>query len=602
MSSDHMAAESHGLSRGRHMQPRVQALQLGDYVEKIKDYGLGGHHPVILGDVLDGRFKVVHKLGYGGFALVWLCWDLRDENERWKAVKIIRADQSFENGKDVQILRMLEQRRSTRGEIGDVHISWPKGTFWIEGPNGQHLCVIASLLGPSIQRNRLGDVAQLKTIFWQVAKGLRFLHHNGICHGDLRPDNILFRLTDSVQHFSIKKMTEILGRPVIEEMRTAAQLPVHPGPRYPLYVIRTADLHRLGIIDEVSIVDFGVAFPISAQPHQYSIPHMYRAPEAAYHCHSGYSMDVWSFALSIIELRTGYPLFEVSDRHRVTLELECYLGPIPEPYRQVWLRDHKQEERIPLWLHNLLDDHPNQTVMEYYDADGYKNRQKWLHHVCGKAGTDIPLLAKIGEPTEIRDFPLDADGIIDYHAGRQNIIINKIPEEELRVLGHLLTNIIRWKPEKRLNIKEIMSHPWFEGRRLFRAGSIHSNLLPLLVTQLSVDLLPAAVAIVHTARGSTTVAHPHVAHPYVVHLPVPHLPVPGLPAPSLPDLYLPVVRRPVKPLPIARVGHSVPKPLMVAKDQPRGPITLPHGPVAAPRLSYVQSCKNLRLIKAEGLM
>src|SRR3569833_2061178 len=43
--------------------------------ENAFDYRPGGFHPVILGDFLDPdqRFKVVSKLGHGGFATVWLC-------------------------------------------------------------------------------------------------------------------------------------------------------------------------------------------------------------------------------------------------------------------------------------------------------------------------------------------------------------------------------------------------------------------------------------------------------------------------------------------------------------------------------------------------
>lgn len=52
----------------------------------------GGFHPVHLGDILDHRFEVVHKLGYGGFGLVWLCQEL--QNNRWRAVKILAAEYS----------------------------------------------------------------------------------------------------------------------------------------------------------------------------------------------------------------------------------------------------------------------------------------------------------------------------------------------------------------------------------------------------------------------------------------------------------------------------------------------------------------------------
>lgn len=41
---------------------------------------VGGYHPVRVGQLYNGRYHVVRKLGWGHFSTVWLCWDIKYEN------------------------------------------------------------------------------------------------------------------------------------------------------------------------------------------------------------------------------------------------------------------------------------------------------------------------------------------------------------------------------------------------------------------------------------------------------------------------------------------------------------------------------------------
>lgn len=46
--------------------------------EEMSKYCPGGLHPVCLGDTFkDGRYKIRHKLGWGGYSTVWLAKDKR---------------------------------------------------------------------------------------------------------------------------------------------------------------------------------------------------------------------------------------------------------------------------------------------------------------------------------------------------------------------------------------------------------------------------------------------------------------------------------------------------------------------------------------------
>jgi hypothetical protein len=47
-----------------------------DSVENLDFYAPGGLHPVSIGDVFaNGRYKILHKLGFGGSSTIWLARD-----------------------------------------------------------------------------------------------------------------------------------------------------------------------------------------------------------------------------------------------------------------------------------------------------------------------------------------------------------------------------------------------------------------------------------------------------------------------------------------------------------------------------------------------
>jgi serine/threonine-protein kinase SRPK3 len=97
-------------------------------------YRPGGHHPINLGDVVRDKFMIIHKLGNGGFAIVWLARNL--EKHKYVALKILRADAP---DREIKILKQIESAvRSTR-------IAHLYETFMLSGPNGVHQCLVLDL-------------------------------------------------------------------------------------------------------------------------------------------------------------------------------------------------------------------------------------------------------------------------------------------------------------------------------------------------------------------------------------------------------------------------------------------------------------------------
>ncbi|KAM6977719.1 SRSF protein kinase 3 [Aplochiton taeniatus] len=164
--------------------------------EDPSDYCRGGYYPVKIGDLFNGRYHVVRKLGWGHFSTVWLCWDL--QRKRFVALKVVKSAQHYtETALDeIKLLRCvrdsdpMDPKRETIVQLID--------DFRISGVNGVHVCMVLEVLGHQllkwiIKSNYMGlPLVCVKSILKQVLQGLDYLHATcKIIHTDIKPENIL---------------------------------------------------------------------------------------------------------------------------------------------------------------------------------------------------------------------------------------------------------------------------------------------------------------------------------------------------------------------------------------------------------------------------
>ncbi|KAF8536661.1 hypothetical protein BDD12DRAFT_278189 [Trichophaea hybrida] len=156
-----------------------------DLLNSLEDpamYKVGGYCPVEIGyELHNGRYRVIHRLGYGGFSTVWLALDqdsdrasdsaskssTRTSCSRYVAIKINVADVGNHEG---AILRQIQHAKpQSRGWLPRSNLGYFFGTvhdeclsvpavldeFVKQGPNGSHHCLVMELLGrPSLLSGR----------------------------------------------------------------------------------------------------------------------------------------------------------------------------------------------------------------------------------------------------------------------------------------------------------------------------------------------------------------------------------------------------------------------------------------------------------------
>jgi serine/threonine-protein kinase SRPK3 len=175
--------------------------------EQMSKYRPGGFHPVRLGDTFKGgRYKIHHKLGWGGFSTVWLAKDkkyvtVRREShicillinlrrEQWVSIKIITADNSKQSRELRNFLSLAGLRQ---GHLHSKYIVQLLDDFFHQGPNGTHQCLVFELLGPTVDAvareiYQGGDVLEPETILRmskQLLQAITFLQEIGYAHGGM---------------------------------------------------------------------------------------------------------------------------------------------------------------------------------------------------------------------------------------------------------------------------------------------------------------------------------------------------------------------------------------------------------------------------------
>ncbi|KAI0423331.1 kinase-like domain-containing protein [Xylaria grammica] len=466
-STDETNGSSQGNSERRHKQKYIQPYGV-EGIEDLEDYTENGLHPVNILDILDGRFEVCHKLGSGGIATVWLCYEASEK--RWRAIKVNAASHSSMDSPELRISRALKNQAVGYEDLERHHIVMAEetSTFWIEGPNGKHLCSVLPVLGPSLSQWREMAVGfgavRIQKVCYELTEGLHFLHEHGICHGDFRPQNILMRLADGgLDHLDPDELFELIS---LHNRHEVCTIDGSHSPNAPKWVIEPLNWYELKdlVLDNVAIVDLGEAFELDSPPRSLGIPRPYASPEVMYGgAPLGKESDVWSLAITLMEVRTG----EQIDGFESPLDrMENIAGPIPPPYRSIaaeelyrnLLRDFdaSSQEDMPK---------PHPPSEKLLQSTGALTELFWKEY---QAEGELDYSPEI--PTGIEDYlgeefwetvPITNGDNVGENEPTTMLRPYRIPKNELTMLTDLLRGMLMYKPHDRTSTSSVLGHRWF---------------------------------------------------------------------------------------------------------------------------------------------
>ncbi|GMF51631.1 unnamed protein product [Phytophthora fragariaefolia] len=273
-----------------------------------------GDYLVLMGDHLAFRYEVLSALGHGSFGQVVCCLDHRTQKR--VAVKIIRNRRKYRDQALVEVQLLAQLHRAAAACDESPHVVRMEEYFMFR----DHVCIAFEVLGTNLydflkMRYFHGlPMSSIRTVGTQLAQALTFLNQQHVVHCDLKPENVL------------------LDASALEQ-----------GAR------------NTGIVDNVTLIDFGSSCLEGAPMFTYIQSRFYRSPEVLLgHTYSG-AIDMWSFACILVELHSGHPIFAGENERE---QFACIMEVLGAPPTEMVLKSKRRlnfydEVVNPADLHNV---------------------------------------------------------------------------------------------------------------------------------------------------------------------------------------------------------------------------------------------------------
>ncbi|KAF1956234.1 kinase-like protein [Byssothecium circinans] len=414
-------------------RPRFSTMSLNpsieyhwiDGVEHLELYEPGGYHPVIIDDLLHNRYRIL----------------ARDETvERYVAIKVGISSRSLPR-REPEILRALNSSKlspqAPRATPDTNTCAAPSmlDVFDICGPNGTHTCYTLTPAQGSLREasfSRLFPIQVARALAAKLVTAVAFVHSCGFVHGDLHLRNVLVRLPSTFDELSVQDFRKKFGEPETVPIARVDGKPLTPNVPVqaviPLYLGKKAQEFTLADAHGLILSDFGEAFSPATEQRlgrDCNIPLAKRAPEALFEPNEpvSYPSDIWSLGTAIWEILGMKFIFtEAETQDEIVAQQIDVLGShsnFPESWRKQWERPGEEEG----YADDMMPRRPT------------GDRETW------------PRLENAFE-----------EFVRKYRRKRE--AAGTFEEEETRAILELMRGMLRFRPEERLTVDEVLGSEW----------------------------------------------------------------------------------------------------------------------------------------------
>lgn len=312
--------------------------------------------------------------------------------------------------------------------------------FVLNGPNGQHSCIVTTPARMSIAASKsatngynIFPLPTARAIAAQRAQVVAFCHAQGVVHGDLHTGNVLLRFAaaDDIHTISQSAFYERFGEPYQEPVKRIDGGDISIG--VPAHGVMPAFLgcrpQEVALSESaILLTDFGESYVPSASGSQRThchAPLRVTPPEAHFATGElGFPADIWALACVIWEVVSGSGSLFGSGffRNNDTLRQDWVhaLCRLPDEWWDVWDGEFRR---------NL------------FTEDGvvrYDRRDHFINCVPGLEGRLELLVQEPRREEEMEEFP----------------------DEEKAALLEMLRGMLAYKPADRIDAEDVLCTEW----------------------------------------------------------------------------------------------------------------------------------------------
>lgn len=293
----------------------------------------GGFYNAFLGALLNSRYRIVRKLGWGQHASVWLAQDVK--KTKYFAIKILTAhatQMQSSVAEELGILRRITEQARKTNHPGHNHVLTLRESFELSSAHGRHLCLVHDALGvfPALFKyGRQLPIPLVKHVSRQLLEALDFLHCKcHVIHTDIKPDNILV-VRNNIDEF-IKADELSAARAAPNQSGALPNSPANAILSSPLNVFTSTEIAGLNHLSnfDVRLTDYSTAALVDGYHANEIQPFALRAPEVILGSGWGASADIWNLGCLVFEFLTGRWLFNPRSGQTWTAE-QYHLAHMP---------------------------------------------------------------------------------------------------------------------------------------------------------------------------------------------------------------------------------------------------------------------------------